>query len=236
MRLRPLVRTVALSLVSLFFMVSRADAEGVEPTSEPGALVLHRLELQPHVGWAATPESVTGAFVGVDASFRFSPLFALGVDADWYAPFNGSGGSHPTYPLNETRDSGSLDAFVYLWPARATSVSPLGELEVYLLGGAGFVQTRPVSVVDPAIRAFDDNTLVDLNVGVGARLFATDRLAIVLELRDLLYFDKVENPVVAIGPGAPGNTLSPTNPDTWYSPDTRFTNAVQLRLGGSFFL
>ena len=66
-------------------------------------------------------------------------------------------------------------------------------------------------------------------------------MAISLELRDLMYFDKLENSRVATGPalapGQPGYTAnSPLNPATWYSPDSHPTSAFQLRLGVSFFV
>ncbi len=176
-----------------------------------------------------------GPFVGADVAFHPSPVVALGLDAAWYAPFNRSAAMPPSYPLNETRDSVDLDVTVAPWPAYRP-----GALEPYLLAGLGALQSRPIAVVDPANRSFSYNTLADLTFGVGVRVFAGERVAMTLELRNLLYFEKTENHQVAngpiAGPGASGFADSPRNPATWYNPRTHLTNAIQLRLGVSFFV
>jgi hypothetical protein len=221
-------------VLPLIFVAVRAEAAEGAPR-ELDALAESRLELRPDIGWAAFPNSVTGPFVGVDIAFGLTPTFRLGVDAAWYEPFNRSAGSAPTYPLNEARDSIDLDFVVAPWPARSRRA-----FEPYLLGGAGVVQTRPIPVVDAAHRSFDYNTLVNLELGAGVRFFVDQRIAVTLELRDLLYFEKIENIKVAQGAaataGQPGFANSPLNPASWYNPNTHFTNAIQLRLGASFFV
>ena len=88
--------------------------------------------------------------------------------------------------------------------------------------------TRPVSVVDPANRRFDSgNNLIDLCFGIGARIFVAERVAFTLELRDVLYPEKIESGFVA--PNVQDRS-------TWYDPRTHITNAIQLRLGASFFV
>ena len=92
--------------------------------------------------------------------------------------------------------------------------------------------------MDAVHRSFDYSTLVNLELGAGVRFFVEERIAVTLELRDLLYFEKVENSRVVTAPaGAPATAAnSPANPITWYDPNTHFTNAIQLRLGASFFV
>jgi hypothetical protein len=233
------MKTVALGLSMSFVILIAEGARAQEDdrAMRQEVLALHRLELRPFGGWDAAPNSATGAFVGADVAVRLNRFFALGGDFAWYAPFDRSPGPQPSYPLNETLGSGDLDAYIVPWPARARS----GAFEPYLVGGLGVIATRPIAVVDPRDRSFDANTLVDLTLGVGVRLFVDPRVAISLEVRDLMYFDKLENGRVATGPavapGQPGYTAnSPLNPATWYSPDSHPTSAFQLRLGVSFFV
>jgi hypothetical protein len=227
------MKPTALLLFASLALVTAKRAGGQERDTlrHDEVLALHRLELRPYGGWAVVPNSVTGAFVGADVTFRFHRFFALGGDIAWYAPFNGAPGATPSYPLNETRGSADLDAYLVPWPARAHAGAAASAFEPYLLGGLGAVMSRPVSVVDPAHRRFgDDNTLVDLCLGLGARVFVGERVAVTLELRDLLYFEKIESGAVAAGLNGSLNST------TWYEPRSHFTNAVQLRLGASFFL
>ena len=112
-----------------------------------------------------------------------------------------------------------------------------GAFEVYLLGGFGIQGSRPVSVVDPADRYFNTNRTIDTTFGAGARFFVGERVAFTLELRDLVYFEKIENRQVPTGSSSdPSAFDSPRNPDLFYDPATHLTNAIQLRLGASFFV
>jgi hypothetical protein len=79
---------------------------------------------------------------------------------------------------------------------------------------------------------------VNFDVGLGVRIFFTRWLAAVLEVRDIMFFDKIENTQVATGSVTlPINSpQNPLNPQTWYDPNTHFTNDVQLQVGISLFL
>ncbi len=223
---------MSVSLVTLIGV--RAQAQQNDSSLHEDVLALHRIELRPYGGWAGVPNSVTGAFVGMDVAFRLSRFLALGVDVAWYAPFERSAGADPSYPLNETRWSGDLDAYIIPWPARARAGAETGAFEPYLLGGLGALRSRPIAVVDPTVRHFDDTTHVDLSIGAGVRVFVGARVAFTLEVRDLVYFERIENSLVGGGQGSIG--VPPDTPDTWYAPNTRFTQAIQIRLGASFFV
>ncbi len=190
------------------------------------AIAEHRLELRPFAGAAFWPHSTTLAFVGGDAAFRVTAGFVVGVDGAVYAPFDGNGGAHPTYPLGEAAWSADLDFLYVPFVARRRPGDETGAFELYLLGGVGVVATRPIAVVDPT-RSFGNDNDVDFTPGLGARFFVSRLFAVNVELRDLLYFEKDENPQIT-GDGR--------NPATWYSPNTRFASALQLRVGASFFV
>ena len=151
-----------------------------------------------------------------------------------------SGGQLSLGPGQRDPDGGGRRLYFAPWPARANAAGPLGSFEPYVVGGTGLTRTRPIAVIDREDRTFDYNNLVTFNVGVGVRMFLADRAAIALELRDAIYEDKMENTLVAPGPsvepGQPGYVNSPTNPATWYSKESAFTNALQIRLGASFFV
>jgi hypothetical protein len=212
----------------------RASDEGHEASSE----ALHRLELRPYGGWAAAANSVVGPFVGADATFRVHRRWALGVDAAWYSPFEAApSATGARYPLNETTWSASIDGAFFPWVARSGEGPAAGSLEAFVLVGVGLAATRPIAVVDPSRRFSADNHLLQLDAGIGARVYANRALAVTLELRDLVYFDKVENGHVADGQGLPPNDpRNPANPNTWYSPSSRLSSCIELRLGVSFLV
>jgi hypothetical protein len=215
-------------LIVSFLACPRSAGASDGPDEEPQNP--RTLEIRPVAGWAFVPHSIAGAFIGADATVRLHRRWALGADAAWYSPFE----SEPQawiarYPVNRTSWSASLDAAFFPWmTARAAPAD--GSLEVFVLLGAGLIATRPVPVVDLS-RHFDDSVLLQLGAGVGGRLYVNRWLALTLELRDFVHFDRVENAQIASGNGA----FSASNPNTWYAPDNRLTNCVELRLGASFF-
>jgi opacity protein-like surface antigen len=226
MKTSVLAPAVALALAA---SVSPALAEeGTPPAPAAPAppaersLVFHRLELRPYAAWSFVPDSLTGASLGADMSIRLSRFFALGIDGDWYAPFNRSRGATPSYPLNASDYSADLDFYIVPWPASAAVGDEPGIFEPYFVGGAGFVRTRPVAVVPT--RDFQDSTQWALTAGLGARVFVASYVAVDLEVRDLLYYQLFEN------------SRTDTGPIFIYSPDTHLTNTIQVRLGMSFFL
>jgi hypothetical protein len=205
----------------------------------PPPLALHRLELRPDTGWAFVPSSLTRAFVGADVTFRAFSRWAFGVDAAWYSPFDSALPASPKYPLDETSWSASFDAAFFPWVVRAPEGRETGAFEAFVLLGAGLVATRPVSIVDPTNRHFDsDNNLVQWSAGLGAHIYLTRSLALTIEVRDLVYLEKVENAQAAAGqtPLPIHDPNNPANSATWYSPSTRLSQCLELRLGASLFL
>jgi len=101
--------------------------------------------------------------------------------------------------------------------------------DAFIEGGLGIIRTKPIPIIDPDNRSFPDwNTLVNFDVGIGFRIFFNRWLAAIIEVRDLIYSEKIE--ATTISP------TDPTNPNTWYDNGTHLTNDVQLQVGLSFFL
>ena len=55
-----------------------------------------------------------------------------------------------------------------------------------------------------------------------------------LEIRDYMFLDELENPAIVPGNGPNGPLAQ--DPSTWLSDGTNFTNHVQAQLGISVFL
>jgi hypothetical protein len=219
------MRWKAIWLLSVAAIAFQRNVRASDPHDEDAQNPL-RLELRPYGGWAFVPHSVVGAFIGADATVRVHRRWALGADGAWYSPFESApSASVAPYPLNRTSWSASLDvAFFPLLPARTTPAA--GSLEAFVRIGVGVVAARPIAVVDPS-RHFTDSRLVQLGAGVGGRMYINRWLAATLELRDAVYFDRVENPRVAEPP------FSPSDPGTWYSPHSRLTNRVERAFSSS---
>jgi hypothetical protein len=220
-------------IASACFLVSAEAAAQEERPVDHGSV---DFEVRPGAGLAFVPRSLTNMFVGADVGVRFNRFVELALDGAWYSPFDGTPAPSASQPVNESRYSAGADVAFFPFAASARLREGRGTLEPYALVGLGAVVTRPIAVVDAVNRRFDDQTLFDFSIALGARLFATRWLAVNLEVRDMMYFDKMENPSVAGGstslPLSDAN--NPANPVTWYDASSHFTNAVQLRLGGSF--
>jgi hypothetical protein len=90
------------------------------------------------------------------------------------------------------------------------------------------IRTKPLPIIDPDNRSFPDwNTLVNFDVGIGLRIFFNRWLAAIVEVRDLIYSEKIESLNIA---------ANPTDNKLWYDTGTHITNNVQLQVGLSFFL
>src|SRR5271166_6244386 len=110
--------------------------------------------------------------------------------------------------------------------------------DAFIEGGVGVIRTEPIPVIDPDNRKFTWNNNVNFDLGIGLRIFFTRWLAAVLEVRDIVYNEKIESLIVATGsPNLPLNDPNnPRNPSTWYDSGTHITNNVQLQFGLSLFL
>jgi hypothetical protein len=71
--------------------------------------------------------------------------------------------------------------------------------------------------------------------GGGIRIFFTRYLAAMLEVRDYIFSEALENPAIPTGLDANGRPLA-QDPATWLAPNNSLTNNVQAQLGLSVFL
>ena len=228
----------ALFTAALFFAVlvhfSRSAAAQVEPVARPRPKTPARFEIRPIVGWGSSPNTLSHWFVG-GGVYVHAPQVAVGVDVLAFAPFDSERGSNPSYPLNETAWSTTVSAAFSPFRSHVREDGTARIVMPYILGGAGVISTRPVSVVDPADRIFAYKPKVTFAAALGIHVLLSRSVGLDVELRDTLYDEAVESPTIANGPaGMPSAVTSPSNPATWYG-GSSLTNFVALQVGVSFF-
>jgi outer membrane beta-barrel protein len=165
-------------------------------------------------------------------------VFALGVNFNYYEPFNQD--SKFNFDLRRSARIG-VPLTEYNWNANFnfTYVAAYGKFagfgdfifhwDLYLLGGVGAISTRPIPVIDPDNRFFEYKTKLAFNAGLGARIFFNRWFAAVLEIRDYIFIEELENL------NSNFNDREAANPDNWYG-DNELTNNVAAQFGVSIFM
>ncbi|HTQ48847.1 MAG TPA: outer membrane beta-barrel domain-containing protein [Polyangiaceae bacterium] len=206
-----------------------------------------RFEIQPYFNFTLNDQFVSHNGPGLALNYYITQVLAIGVDGVWYGGLNGESdfnfqnrrAARIAVPLNNYQFSADLNfTYVPMYGKFAGFGDFIFNYDVFISGGGGIIRTQPVSVIDPDNRKFTDwNNLVNFDLGIGFRIFFTRWLAAVLEVRDLMFFDRLENTNVSILPPTdPNGPLNPNGQVPWLDPDTHFTNDVQLQLGLSIFL
>jgi outer membrane beta-barrel protein len=204
-----------------------------------------RFEIMPYWNFTLNDQFVSHPGPGLALNYYITQVLAVGVNGTWYGGLNADSdfnfqnrrAARVAVPLNDYQFSGDVNfTYVPMYGKFAGFGDFIFNYDAYLSGGVGVIRTEPVAVIDPDNRKFDWNTFVNFDVSIGVRIFFTRWLAAVLEVRDIMFFDKIENIAVASGSSVPGNLNNPLTPATWYDPNTHFTNDVQLQVGISLFL
>jgi len=207
----------------------------------------HRLEIMPYFAFTLNDQFVSHDAPGLALNYYITQVLAVGLNGNWYGGLNSNSdfdfevrrSAIIEVPLNDYQASGDLNfTYVPMYGKFAGFGDFIFNYDAYIEGGVGLIRTKPIPVIDPDNRKFDWNNLVDFDVGIGFRIFFNRWLAAIIEVRDIMFFDKIENYKVASGATTlPLNSpQNPLNPATWYDPSTHFTNDVQLQVGLSFFL
>jgi outer membrane beta-barrel protein len=214
----------------------------------------HRFEIQPYWEFTLNDQFVSHPGPGLALNYYITQVLAVGVDGTWYGGLNADSdfnfqnrrAAYIAVPLNNYQLSGDLNfTYVPMYGKFAGFGDFIFSYDSYVLGGLGVIRTEPIAVIDPNDRNFTWNTYVNVDLAVGFRIFFTRWLAAVIELRDIIFFDKLESLTVAPSAAQLGTTKgSSLDPCTWYQGSTDsscsgtnyFTNDVQLQLGISIFL
>ena len=207
----------------------------------------HRLEIMPYWSFSLNDQFVSHPGPGLALNYYITQVLAAGINANWYGGLNEQSdfdfqnrrAARIAVPLNVYQAAGDVNfTYVPMYGKFAGFGDFIFNYDAFLEGGLGLIRTEPIAVIDPNNRKFTWDNFVNFDVGIGFRIFFTRWLAAVVEVRDIMFFDKIENTQVATGSTTlPLTSLSnPLNPATWYDPNTHFTNDVQLQVGISLFL
>jgi len=206
-----------------------------------------RFEIMPYFAFTLNDQFVSHDAPGLALNYYITQVLAVGVNGNSYQGLNADSdfnfqnrrAARIAVPLNNYQLSGDVNfTYVPMYGKFAGFGDFIFNYDAFLEGGVGVIRTEPIAVIDPDNRKFTWNNLVNFDVGIGVRIFFTRWLAAVLEVRDIMFFDKIENLQIATGSTTlPLSSLqNPLNPQTWYDPSTHFTNDVQLQVGLSLFL
>jgi len=209
------------------------------------ALRYHRLEIKPYWGFTLNDQFVSHPGPGLDINFYITNVLAIGLNGNLYTGLNQDSdfnfevrrSARISTPLNEYREGANFNfTYVPVYGKFAGFRKFIFHYDAYVVGGLGFIDTRPIPVIDPDNRTFQFQPKIDFDVGIGLRIFFNRWFAINLEVRDYIYDEKLENTCVAgTATASCPATGSPTDPSTWYGASS-ITNNVQAQLGISVFL
>jgi outer membrane beta-barrel protein len=202
-----------------------------------------RFEIMPYFEVTLNDQFVSHNAPGLALNYYITQVLAVGVNGNWYGGLNADSdfnfqnrrAARIAVPLNEYQASGDLNfTYVPMYGKFAGFGDFIFHYDAFIDGGLGLIRTRPIAVIDPDNRVFTWNNLINFDVGIGFRIFFNRWLAAILEVRDLMYFEKIENIAVSTAPLSSPN--GPLNQSTWYDKDSHFTNDVQMQVGLSIFL
>jgi outer membrane beta-barrel protein len=197
-------------------------------------LRVRRFEITPYFGFTFNDQFVNHPGPGLSLNYYIWNSFAVGVNGNYYnwfnidQAFNGDvrRSVRVGVPLTEYDWSAALNLTYVPIIGKFNGFGDfIFQYDVYVVGGAG-----PIPVFDPIYRNFKYETKFAANAGIGLRIFFYRWLAAVMELRDYVYQEKLEN-INALSPSAAVRQRE----STWYG-ETSLTNAVQAQVGVSFFL
>jgi outer membrane beta-barrel protein len=202
------------------------------------ALRVRRFEVQPYWSFTLNDQFVSHPGPGIALNYYITNVLAVGANFNYYRPFNVDSefnaqvrrAARVGVPLTEY-DWGAALNFTYV-PAYG-KFAGFGDFifhyDAYVVGGVGAISTRPIPVMDPDNRNFEFQPKLAFNAGIGLRIFFTRWFAAILEVRDYIYNEELENTEVA--------TTIPQqqNESTWYG-DSKLTNNVAAQVGISIFL
>jgi len=208
------------------------------------ALRAKRFEINPYVGVTMNDQFVAHPGPGIGLNYYFLHWLAGGVNANVYAGMNSesnfnfetSRAARVGQPITEYQWNANANVtFVPAYGKFAAFSNFIFHYDFYFTLGAGAVSTRPIAVVDPDNRTFAFSVKPTFGGAMGIRIFFTRYLAAMLEVRDYIFWEDLENPSIATGFNSAGRPLA-QDPSTWLAGDSSFTNNVQAQLGLSVFL
>jgi outer membrane beta-barrel protein len=197
-----------------------------------------RFELAPSYATTVNDPYVWHPALSVGLNYWVTNVLAVGANFLWYQGiesesdlnFSVRRSTRLAVPITEYQLGAHLNfTYVPIYGKFSMFNSSIFQWDSYLIGGVGMMRTRPVAVVDPAVRTFDFDWRVAFNVGIGLRVFVTRYFTIFGELRDYIYLEKLENLNVKLG--SDREELK----SAWIDQNATLTNNVTAQIGVSIF-
>lgn len=217
----------------------RAEArEEIYAVSRVYALRLNRVEVAPSVSVTLNDPFVAHTGVGLALNYWWTNVLAVGLSFIWYEGLQSESdlnfqvrrSTRVAVPINEYQLAAHLNfTYVPLYGKFAFLNEFIFEYDTYVVGGVGFMRTRPIPVIDPAIRTFDWDFRVAFNVGLGLRVFVARWFAVFAEIRDYMYLERLENLRVELGDAR-------NDAASWTQSSPVFLNNVTAHVGFTIFL
>jgi outer membrane beta-barrel protein len=203
------------------------------------ALRVRRMEVNPYWSFSLNDQFVSHPGPGLALNYYITNVLAAGLNFNYYRPFNVDSdfnaqvrrAARVGVPLTEYNWGGAVNmTYVPAYGKFAGFGDFIFHYDAYVVGGVGAISTRPIPVIDPDNRNFEWQTKVAFNAGLGLRIFFNRWFAAVLEVRDYIYNEKLENTEIA-----PTIKQQIEDKDKWYG-ESKLTNAVQAQVGVSIFI
>ena len=203
------------------------------------ALRAGRVDLQPSFGISMNDPYVQHQSISVGAAYYITEVLAAGISFNWYRfldattdlNFSLSRATHQTAPINEYMLGAQLNfTYVPIYGKFAMFKEWILHWDVWVIGGGGFIFTRPIPVIDPEYREFDYQMKFCFNVGIGGRLFLSRFLAIFVELRDYIFPEELESLETY------SDEEDRRDKSRWIDDNYKLTNNVTLHVGVSLFV
>lgn len=198
-----------------------------------------RFEINPFWAFSLNDQFVSHPGPGLSINYYITDVLAFGVHGTFYEGLNVDSDFN-FQNRRATRVAVPLNQYLAEFSGNFTYVPMYGKFsgfsefifhyDLYLTGGIGGIFTKPIAVIDPDNRKFDYEYRLAFNAGIGLRIALNRWLAPVIEVRDVIYPEKIE-----------ALTIAPTqaqqqNKATWLEDSSKITNHVQVQLGISIFL
>lgn len=203
------------------------------------ALRAGRVDIQPSFGLSLNDPFVQHQSINLGAAYYITEVLAVGLSFNFYRwlqaetdlNFSVSRATHQTVPINEYFWGGQINfTYVPIYGKFAFFKEWILHWDVWVIGGGGFIFTRPIPVIDPEYREFDFSMKFCFNVGIGGRLYLARFLALYIELRDYIFPEELESLQTYSDPDVRADK------DTWLADDLKLTNNVVLHVGVSVFV
>ena len=208
------------------------------------ALRRGRFEVQPYWSFTMNDQFVSHPGPGLALNYYFTNVMAVGANFNWYQGLNSDSEFNAAtrravrvgVPLNEYQWSAAANfTYVPMYGKFAGFGDFIFHWDVYVVGGVGAISTRPIPVFDPRYRNFSFEPKIAFNAGIGARIFFNRWFAAVIELRDNIYVEKLENLADYDGMSEADQAAWRTKKSNW-TDEKKLTNNVQAQVGISIFL